>query len=199
MPTDRLDNTRREEILDVAAEIFGKKGYRAATLNDVAKAMGFTRAALYYYFENKQEMLAALSDMAGLHLMTQLDKRLAEDGTTLDKVRGILLDHASAFIRQPRLFSVFQAEVSELPTAARQRLESGERAYIGAIASLLEVGMDEGTFARRPAKPSALAMVGMANSVARWYRPQAGLSAKEVGELIVDLCVGGLTTPSALS
>src|SRR4051794_470703 len=49
---DRLD-----EIVDVAAELFRERGFRGTRLDDVAERLGVTRAALYYYFEDKNELL----------------------------------------------------------------------------------------------------------------------------------------------
>lgn len=184
--------TKRDEILLVAAEIFSEKGYRAATLNDVAEAMGFTRAALYYYFENKQEMLTALMDMAGAEHTADLQRHLATDVAVPEKIRRIIVSHVLAVISRPHLFTVFQAEVTELAPGARERLALGERGHVAAIAALLSTAMAEGAFAPRPPKPVALAILGMANAAARWFRSGRELSQAEVADLIADLCLDGL-------
>lgn len=184
--------TKRDEILLVAAEIFSEKGYRAATLNDVADAMGFTRAALYYYFENKQEMLTALMEMAGAEHTANLQQHLAADVDVPEKVRRIIVSHVLAVINRPHLFTVFQAEVTELTPEAREQLAIGERGHVAAIAELLSTAMAEGAFRARPPKPVALALLGMANTAARWYRPGRDLGRDEVAELIADLCLDGL-------
>ncbi len=50
----------REDILEAAARAFATSGYQSATMRDIAKEAGYTAAALYTYFENKQEILGAL-------------------------------------------------------------------------------------------------------------------------------------------
>src|SRR3970040_2535165 len=50
-------NLSRERILAEAARIFTRLGYHGATLDDVARALGVTKAALYYYVANKEELL----------------------------------------------------------------------------------------------------------------------------------------------
>ena len=47
-------NLSRERILAEAARIFNRLGYHGATLDDVAKALGVTKAALYYHVANKE-------------------------------------------------------------------------------------------------------------------------------------------------
>jgi TetR/AcrR family transcriptional regulator, cholesterol catabolism regulator len=184
---------RREEILDVAVRLFSQKGYRATKLSDVADSLRFTRAALYYYFKNKSEILIALVGAAGDQLTAALADTLADQQLgAVEKLRRILRSHTLAFIRQPQLFTVFRAELAELPSSVRRDLIKAEDAYIHAIAALVESAMKLRLFKRRPAIPATLAIMGMANSVAAWYRPKGGLSPEDTADLIVDLCLDGL-------
>jgi AcrR family transcriptional regulator len=50
----------RERILDVALDLFIEKGYDKTSLREIAEQLGFTKAALYYHFSNKEDMLMAL-------------------------------------------------------------------------------------------------------------------------------------------
>lgn len=50
----------RERILDVALELFTEQGYDKTSLRDIAERLGITKAALYYYFERKEDMLIEL-------------------------------------------------------------------------------------------------------------------------------------------
>jgi AcrR family transcriptional regulator len=50
----------RERILDVALDLFVRKGYAETSLREIAAELGFSKAALYYHFEGKQDILMAL-------------------------------------------------------------------------------------------------------------------------------------------
>jgi AcrR family transcriptional regulator len=50
----------RERILDVALELFTQQGYDKASLRDIAERLGITKAALYYYFVRKEDILLEL-------------------------------------------------------------------------------------------------------------------------------------------
>jgi AcrR family transcriptional regulator len=50
----------RERILDIALDLFVDQGYDKTSLREIAEAMGFTKAALYYHFASKDEILLAL-------------------------------------------------------------------------------------------------------------------------------------------
>lgn len=53
-------STTRERILDVALDHFIHKGYAETSLREIAAELGFSKAALYYHFESKQDILIAL-------------------------------------------------------------------------------------------------------------------------------------------
>src|SRR5215813_8508211 len=68
----------RERILDVALELFNEQGYDKTSLREIAERLGVTKAALYYHFERKEDILLEL------HL------RLHEMGRAiLDQIDGL--------------------------------------------------------------------------------------------------------------
>ena len=54
------ESTTRERILDVALDLFVRKGYAETSLREIAAELEFSKAALYYHFESKQDILLAL-------------------------------------------------------------------------------------------------------------------------------------------
>ena len=71
MSTSRASNprltatARREQILDVALEVFGRAGFHGASMNDVADAAGVTKPVLYQHFDSKRELYRALLEEVG--------------------------------------------------------------------------------------------------------------------------------------
>jgi len=55
-------NEARERIINVAVELFSRKGYDATTVNDIAGAANVNKALIYYYFANKQDILDCMVD-----------------------------------------------------------------------------------------------------------------------------------------
>jgi AcrR family transcriptional regulator len=58
-PERRGDETR-ERILDVALELFNEQGYERTSLREIAERLGVTKAALYYHFKSKEDILLEL-------------------------------------------------------------------------------------------------------------------------------------------
>lgn len=51
---------RRNEILDAADELFGRKGFDGTSTNDILENVGIARGTLYYHFKSKEDILDAL-------------------------------------------------------------------------------------------------------------------------------------------
>lgn len=83
----------RERILDIALELFTEQGYDKTSLRDIAQRLGTTKAALYYHFERKEDILLELHlrlHEIGHDLLAKLDG--LEDGPARARAFPELLD-----------------------------------------------------------------------------------------------------------
>ena len=78
-----LTDLRRQEILAAAIKVFGKKGFAATCVGDVADAAKIAKGTVYLYFDSKEEIYAAAVQMA----VAQLRERAAERIRTVRGVR----------------------------------------------------------------------------------------------------------------
>jgi len=60
LPVAEVGRSTRERILDAATDLFIEEGYDKASLREIAERVGFTKAALYYHFRSKEDILSAL-------------------------------------------------------------------------------------------------------------------------------------------
>jgi AcrR family transcriptional regulator len=92
----------RAEILAVASELFIEQGYDATSLREIAERLGLTKAALYYHFPSKEDILGALLEPT-FAMATQLMERLeasrdvGEWAEGLDWTLEMIFDHVSFF------------------------------------------------------------------------------------------------------
>src|SRR6056297_3773897 len=78
MSTRLPATARREQILDVALEVFAAHGFHGASMNDVADAVGVTKPVLYQHFDSKRDLYQALLDEVGTRLLEAIAKATAE-------------------------------------------------------------------------------------------------------------------------
>lgn len=101
----RPRGSTRERILDVALDLFTERGYGETSLREVADELGFTKAALYYHFEKKEDILLALHlrlHELGENALTQL-AQVGQDATVEDW-RSVLDEFLDQVISHRKLF-----------------------------------------------------------------------------------------------
>jgi AcrR family transcriptional regulator len=103
----------RERVLDVALDIFIEQGYDKASLREIAERMGFTKAALYYHFPSKADMLLALHER--MHSIIDEPVSLLGDGIVTVAMWEKFLDACiSALQGNQKLFQVHRVNQAAL-------------------------------------------------------------------------------------
>ena len=97
-----MSGDTRERILAVAQELFIDQGYEATSLRQISERLGFTKAALYYHFQSKEEIFAALVEPANEILVGFIDRLVGAEGIqgwaeALDWVVSQMLEHLDFF------------------------------------------------------------------------------------------------------
>ena len=93
----------RERILEAALDLFIELGYEGTSLREIANRLGVTKAALYYYFESKDEILMALHmrlHEVGRHTV----ERLGAGPVTLAQWGQVVDEQLDQIVAQRRLF-----------------------------------------------------------------------------------------------
>jgi AcrR family transcriptional regulator len=128
----------RERILDVALELFARKGYAETSLREVAAELGITKAALYYHFESKQDILLAIHmRLHGLSadLLPLLPER-ADDAEAWERlVEGVI----GLALRNRRVLEVSLRAQAELAEIHRHPEKHGEPPIRGVEERMLEL------------------------------------------------------------
>lgn len=119
----------RERILDVAQELFTRQGYDKTSLRDIADRLEITKAALYYYFERKEDILLELHlrlHALGTSLLDELEA--APDGPARVALWPRLADEMIDFMAENRelvlLHSRNRSAFEALANSERNRQEN---------------------------------------------------------------------------
>ena len=81
---------RREEILAAAFEVFGRKGYHATTLSEIARACGIGQGTLYYYFPTKEEIFWGVYDAMMSQMEAFVRQRLSSLQTPQARLESLI-------------------------------------------------------------------------------------------------------------
>ncbi len=118
----------RERILDIALELFTEQGYDKTSLRDIAQRLGTTKAALYYHFERKEDILLELHlrlHEIGRDVLVKLDR--FEDGPARARAFPELLDELIDRVADNRaLIRLHQRNLQALETISNNERHRAE-------------------------------------------------------------------------
>jgi len=185
---------KRAQILEVAAEQFGRYGYEETKWADVAESVGIGSTALYHYFESKQHCLFEIIAKAVADFREQFDRRIAEHDNWGEALVAVLrggFEVSEWEILRLRVLTAEHGRIAvhaSLPReeAARATARANKRDLEFAWGAFLARGMEQGLLPERSPQLLARAVIGLYNSVWVWYRPGGSLPLEEVARFYVD-------------
>jgi len=97
----------RSRILDTAELVFEERGVSGTSLNEIAKAAGLTRGAIYWHFQNKADLFNAMMERATLPLEQADVAGFKDPDTTPAQICAGFVDVLRRVVRDPQLRRVF--------------------------------------------------------------------------------------------
>lgn len=168
--------SRREvveaHLLDIAAQQFASGGYRQTTLEEIAQQAGLSKASMYHYFENKQELLCKIFLKVGATFTQVLEPILTAPLPPEEKLRRAVRYMLQIMGENVALFSVFYREEGDLPPELRQQLVEVRQRHAAGLEDILREGMVQGVFRETDARLLVRAIMGMCAWLHRWYHPE---------------------------
>ena len=143
----RKRGRRRQEILTVAADLFGERGYDAVSLDDVADRLDVTKGSLYYYFASKEELVSAAIEALGTAWTQRLrDLPAAAAGSAAQRLRALMREQITVAVRDhPAALRLFLAP-DDWPSAQRAAIKELRRQHDRVFRDVVEEGVAAGEF-----------------------------------------------------
>src|SRR5258705_13883501 len=182
----------RDQILRTAADLFRERGYRASTLDDIARRLGMSKTSLYGYFRAKEEMLAAISRETIESFTRELSLVLRSSLPPEDKLRRVVRQHVRFVIANRSFLTVFFGEEANLPPRFARSLAAQKDRYDKGVERIVLEGVRAGVFRDVAPRLVVFGVLGMVNWVHKWYNPAGRWGAEEISHAFLSLIEGGL-------
>lgn len=192
--TDRRN--REPEILAAAIQVFHKKGYAAASLQDVADIVGVLKGSLYHYISSKEELLARICVESHKQSSVIMQESLDAADNPLDQLRAFLHATAIWYLNNIERVSIYFNEGKWLTGERLETVQAQGREFNTFIRSLIDKSRGENDV-RTEIDPRVAAqlIIGALNSIPSWYRPDGLYSAEEVADIYTDMALASLSNP----
>jgi AcrR family transcriptional regulator len=181
-------------ILARAAELFARKGFSAATMNDVAASCDVSKATLYHYYRDKRSLLAqiALAHVQRLEALVRDVK--SSHRAPAEELQSLIEHFMAAYANAQHEHRVLTEDVKFLGDDEREQVEAAQRRVVTAFATTISrVRAD----LKSQATPLAMLLFGMINWTFTWLKPGGPMTHADLAPMVVQLFLGGLPAVAA--
>jgi AcrR family transcriptional regulator len=181
-----------DSLTDVALRVFAERGYDGASMDDVARAAGITKASIYHHVSGKEALLERGLTRALDALFAVLEEPDVAGGRAVERVRAIVSRVADVTLDLlPELSVLFRVRgASKIERDALERRREFDR-YVTALIG--QAQRDGDLRADIDARLLARLVFGMSNSVVEWYRSGSTIDRGRVASSVSALAFDGMT------
>jgi TetR/AcrR family transcriptional regulator, cholesterol catabolism regulator len=185
-------NPRRFQICMAAARTFVERGYEATSVNEVAAAVGVTKAGLYHYISSKDALLREILTLGMDWLDEDVVKVVRGIPDTETRFRETISRHARLTACNEPWITALLDEMHGLPTADRRKIQGRKRSYLNMVRGMLRELQAMGRARAIDATVATYAILGMIIWIPRWFRPRRRLRAEEVATDVACVALNAL-------
>ena len=187
----RESNTK-QLILVEATHLFYERGFAGASIGDIVRAVGVSRAAVYIYFRDKDHMLFEIIEGIGAVVLGKLYPLIEIYDDPLECLRAMILTHVCLVKDKHEELKIYLEEQYQLPGNLQQKaLRQQKEIYNLYRKKIIEL-KENGLISEIDGTVSTFCILAMMNWTYRWYRPDGRLPIEEVAEQIISLFLGGV-------
>ncbi len=167
-PREEQYELKRRAALEATANAFNAHGFYKTSLGDIAAELGVTKAALYYYFKSKDEILFECHTLA-IDAMTSLPA-ISEKLSGLQKVEAFVRGYVDMIVTSFGRCLVLTGTQPLEPENA-EKCRAGRRKVHDLLVNMISEGVKDGSIRSQDPKLTANFIFGQLNWVAQWHRP----------------------------
>jgi AcrR family transcriptional regulator len=184
---ERARPQRYFDIMQIAAELFMKDGYRAVGMREIAAAVGIKTASLYYHFASKEDLLYAIClDVSRDYNRGEIPI-LSGPGSYTQRLGTFVRDHILYFGPRRMQYLVTMRESSQLTEPHYQEVWQHPRIFTQVLTDFIAAGAQAGEFSVIDPRIAALALLDMINGMLRWLRDDGPYSLVQIADMYASL------------
>ncbi|ULQ55299.1 TetR/AcrR family transcriptional regulator [Flavihumibacter rivuli] len=188
----KQNGTKKEVIVEAATHLFREKGFKAASMRDLAEAVGVEAASLYNHIQSKEELLQEICFKVANDFNTACDEIENSGLNAIQKVEAILRFHIQQMFNNYEMVIVADREWRHLSDPYLSNFHTQRRAYRKRLASIIEAGIASKEIKPIDAPTAVLIMLHAVNGIESWHRSKEKISPRQLEENMVLIMVEGL-------
>jgi len=189
---EALIKGRKEQIKDIASNLFRLNGYTATTMRQLAGEVGIEPASIYNHISSKEELLRLICfDMAD-EFMKVIEKVENEALLPEQKLRYLIIEHIRVITGNINATAVFFHDWRYLSEPYYSEFRHLRNKYQAFFRDVIHEGAVKSVFRKTQEKFTALTFLSALNWTYEWYKEGGGMSYTEIGNNLADILINGL-------
>jgi AcrR family transcriptional regulator len=184
--------SRREIIIEKAATLFKEKGFKAASMREIADVVGVEAASLYNHIKSKNELLNIICFDVANRYTHKMEEVEASKLTTLVKVESLLRFHIDGMVNHFEEVYVSDREWKHLDNPYLSNMQNQRRTYRKRFAAIIEEGIKKKEIKKIDAATAVLILLHAIGGIESWHRSTQKIIGKELEENMVTFLIDGL-------
>jgi AcrR family transcriptional regulator len=186
------DISRKDVIVQAAANLFLEKGYKAASMRDLAERVGVEAASLYNHIRSKTELLHDICFAVANRYWEHLSQIEATDNPVINKIEALLRFQINQMIYNYAEVHVSDREWRHLAEPYLSNYQTQRRNYRKRFAALVEKGIEQGQIKNIDAPTAVLIMLHAISGIESWHRSKQKISDEALEENMITIMLDGL-------
>ena len=182
---------RRLALVQTAVHLFNRRGFHATSTAEIASALGVSKAALYYYFADKTDLLfhCYLYSLESGHSVAA--EAAESGGTGLHKLERYIRSQFEVLAGKEGAAWIL-TDMSVLAPAQREQIRKRARVVDELVSGFIKEGITDGSLSAVNPKITEFFLIGSLNWLPRWYRPEIGIASSELADIFIRFAFDGL-------
>ena len=183
---------RKEQISNVAQNMFRERGYPATSMRDLAGVIGIEPASLYSHYKSKEEILQGICFRIADEFFQAIKPIQTASIEPVEKLKKAIQAHISVITDNVDASAVFLHDWRYLTDPQLSEFIQLRKEYENFYRTMLKQGIKQGIFRDEGETFMVLTLFSALNWIYDWYKPDGDLSAAEIGEKLGELIINGI-------
>lgn len=181
----------KDEIIEIARDIFARFGFKKTTMEEIAKAMKKAKSSLYYYFQSKEEIFRMVLEQEANVLREKIKKAVGQEDTPQGKLRAYILTRMRGLKQLANFYSALKDEYLKNYKFIERLRKKYDEEEAETISKILKEGIDKGIFEIEDLDMTTLAILIALKGFEVWiFQGNTRWTEKDIDNLLDILLYG---------
>ncbi len=198
-PRPNVSDERKAQILNAAEDVFTKKGFSEARMDDIAEETGLSKGTLYLYFKSKEDLIIAILDRIFGDIFRQFEARKNEDLSATEAIwtftEASIRDYKKMLGMMPIAYEFLALGFRN--TVVQKVLKNYFKLYRDRLIPIIQRGIDSGEFRKVDAQDVAIAAGAIfEGTILLWVYDKKVVDIDRHIRFGIELLLGGVSAPA---